>query len=475
MRKVLLILCLGLFSTGIWGQGFHYYLQVEQAEDFLQSRINKVELGWVKNTLVLRGPVLRIDGSKGYSFSQFNTRTNKLDWSYFAQKGSSIATFKLKPELYLHRNEVSRFDLRASWYFINLALNRETLIEIDRYSLSDPIHLNDSTFILCSQQLFSQNFPGYRLDSSRIVFMTYLDEETGSYHFVDSVELPVAPRFGRLAFDKNTQSWSVSQDSLRVYFRHGKLLKVKIDPRLMADGLGIRNPYYLREYRNEYLREGRHRTYVDTMGAKLYHLWYREKDTLEYTLDFEGSITNQERHNIQFLGFLQSLKPREDGVMDWMRYSNNDEIQMYRFGIDGKVRSKELFPKYRYPGYIIHWMWSMPDGSFFLGGAGKRTNSHMQALLIKVDSNGVHDPSLGDLNFELHYNAEQDWLDLFMDDQDLLLWYEVWDMNGILLHEGPAKSFEALKLFKGAKGAHILRLFSFDKQVFYGSRLFIRN
>lgn len=436
------------------------------------SQVRELKPSEVEGQLILK----TYQGPWDYSFSRYDTRQSKITSNYVADLGGTKleGTFKCREGLYLHRDENGPFGIQALWRFIDMDRKKEYVINTGKYSLSDPYFRNDSVFIMCSKEDFSSWNWRVELDSLRTAYLTYLDSENRSYHFIDSVEYPLNQRFGNLTFDEQENMWRITQDSLRFHFKNSRLQKQEVDTRLLATQFDQFNPRYIRERRNTYFRVGRHRTLKHSHESILYHFWYRESDTLFYEVPFEGPLFNTELYNIQTRGFLGSLKPREDGIMDWMRYFPNNEIQMHRIEPNGGPHHIEYFPQYQYPGYIIFSMWSMPDGSFYLAGGGKRTNFQMQALLIKVDSNGVHDPELGDNIFQVSYNPEQDWLDLFIDDRDLLLWYEIWDIQGIMLHQGPVKSFEAIKLFRGSKGLHFVKLFSRDRQKYYGRRMFIR-
>ncbi len=433
-----------------------------------QSRILEIEEGPEEGQFILRAT----HDYGSYSFTTYDAIKDEVIDNYVAQSGSSkaLGTFKLKEGLYLHRDEDNLFNLRAKWRFIDIRKKKETQIEPNFFSLTDPFYRNDSTFIICSQEALNYSHFGYVLDSLPRAYLSYLDEKQGAYHFLDSLDYPMKQRFGTLIFDEKEKAWRITQDSLRFHFRKGQIIKTKVDSNLFFG----RMSYYNRERRNLYLRAGRHRTFKDSSQSILHHFWYRESDTLEYTIPYEGSLVGQELFNLQGIGFIASLKPREDGYLDWMRYLPNNEIQMHRISPNGERESIQYFPQFNYPGYILYAMRSRPNGTFYLAGAGKRSVSQMKALLIKVDSNGVHDPPLGETIFQVHYNPEQDWLDLFYDKDDEKLWYQIWDMQAIMQHEGPVKSFEAMKLFRGSKGLHFVKLFSFDRQKYYGRRMFIR-
>lgn len=468
---------LALLTVSIWarGQGFHRYLDLHSASNFNQIQIRTVDFTQRADEILLRAFHYYKDGRLASSFSYFDHPSGTLVDNFVSNYGYTnlSQTFRIKGGYYLCRVEDRPFDLRAQWNFINLNRKREFLIPLDRFSLSDPYFRNDSVFIICSEQALNQSFQGQELDSSRKAYLCYFNQFQGEVQFLDSIIYPTNQRFGNLRYLATKDLWQITQDSLRIQFKNGQILRQFVDSNLFMVNFKHSNPYTFREVRNRYFREGHQRTFSDTMGAKLYHVWYREQDTLEYLLNFKGTLRNTENYNIDVRGFLGSLKAREDGIMDWMRYTPDNEIYLHRFEPNG-AHYTSYFPQYQYPGYILYDIRSMPDGTFYIVGGGKRTNNQMKALIIKVDSNGVHKEPIRDALFQVHYNPQQDWLDLFYPYADETLWYEIWDMQGVMLHEGPVKSFEAMKIFRGSKGVHFVKLYSFDRQEYYGRQFFIR-
>lgn len=467
MLKNLILLLFLIASFLAKAQGYHKSLALHDDPDFIYTQIRHILPQQADQAIVLGANHLYQNDREAYSFSRFNLETGKITKHFVASKG--VADFLVNDDLYLQRHGASDFDLRCNWAFVDLNKEEERWLELKHYSLSDPYIKNDSAFIICSKALIDYQNPGLKVDSMRTAYLTYLNSENGSYQFIDSVEYPILQQHGALQYLDKEGSWQITQDSLRFCFKAGRITKSRIDSLL------ILKPYRwpsVRGQRYLYFRNGRHYTFRDTLGARLYHYWYREQDTLEYALNFSGPFRNIEEFNLQ-TGFLGSLRPRNDSVMDWMRYLENGSVEMHRFEPNGQHHI-QYFNQPDYPHYSIWTMRSMPDGSFYLVGGEKRSIDKMMGIIIKVDANGQHEEILGENRFQIHYNPEQDWLDLFYDELDEKLWYEIWDMSGVRLHQGPVKSFEALKLFRGSKGLHVVKLYSFDRSVYYGRRTFVR-
>ena len=179
----------------------------------------------------------------------------------------------------------------------------------------------------------------------------------------------------------------------------------------------------------EYFRQGLRYTFRDTLGAKLYHYWYRLQDTLEYALNFAGPLVGMESANLNSGNFLLSLKPREDRVMDWLRFLPDGTIDLHRFEPTGQ-HFHHNFTLKDYPRYGVSCMWSMPDGSFYLGGRAEKTLAKGMALLIYIDSLGNSKTLPGHNIFNLHYDHERESLKVFYDEDQGELDYQIWDMTG---------------------------------------------
>lgn len=471
-----LLFLLSLYGHLAISQGLHYSLDLHDDVDFLQTHIVSIKTGPGSEELSLFSNQL-YKTHRAIGFSTFSSEQGILVENYLAPYDylNLEAKIPLNDSIVALRISPGQFDLRAEWVFIDLNAKKETFISPVSYSLTDPFYKGDSVFLICSKKEIDPNRFGGVVDSERGAYLTYLNLADGSLHYLDSLIYPMDPRFGALRYNLKLSAWQITQDSLRILFKNGQVQDQFVDSNLLQEAFGIRNSFYTRQVRNTYFRKGRQATFKDTLGHRLLHIWYNEVDTIKYLFDFEGAFKGQELNNLQGLGYLVSLKPRKDGIMDWMRYLPDGNIQLHRIEPNDGAHFVQYFNKEDFPGYSILCMWSMSDGSFYLGGTEKRTNSKSKALLIRVDSSGNHYQYLGENRFQLHYNQEQDWLDLFMDNQELELYFEIWTIDGVLIQEGPARSFEVIKLLTGAKGIHFLKLYSRDKSKYYGRRLFIRN
>jgi hypothetical protein len=474
MRIVLLTLL--ILSENIVAQGFHRYLDLHVNSNFYLTDLLSIHPTTSEDQLLLLSRQSYPEGLKGRGFSYFSHQSGALNSNFVVNhKLHNVdAQFILSDDLIVQRLASGRFNLAAQWLRIDLEAKDTQWISPLEYSLSDPVIKGDSIFILCSAKAIDYSTFGNEVDSVRTAYLTLLDFRNGTYEFLDSVVYPMPQKFGSLRYLQKQGIWQITQDTLRFTFKNGAIWSESVDSNLLPKAFSTNYSYYFYDIRNTYLRQGFQRTFRDTLGCRLYHVWYREQDTLEYFIDFEGPLLPQEKLNLNHNHPLGSFHARADGVMDWLRYLEGDEIQLHRIEPKGGQHFIQYFEKGAYPHYSISCIRSMPDGSFYLGGGAKRSGARIKALLVKVDSNGLHDPVIGAGIFQIHYNREQDWIDLFMDDQGLELYFEIWTIGGTLIQEGPVKSYEAIQLLKGSKGVHILKLFNRKRDTYYGRRAFVR-
>jgi hypothetical protein len=476
MRKFALVFAVLFLKFPLWSQGFERLLDLSVNDLYRDFRIHSISIDSASNSLVFqsyeeynsRTETDRLT-SRGIGIGVYNPQQNSLLAQLpgtIDQSLSSVSIFKLNPSLYLSRHETNIYfeEYKTTWRFLNLSSKDTALISPEKYCLSDPALKNDSVFILVSA-LSIRDSGRFILDQERKTYLTYLDPQTQSYLFIDSLQYPLKPENGHLSYLPESKQWELIQDSLRFRFKKGGLIdSAWVDSQLLAADL---NDY------QSFFRQGLSKTYRDTLGAKLYHYWYRLEDTLEYALNFEGPLLGMEELNLRTGFGMKSLKPREDGVLDWLRFMPDGSIDLHRFEADGKHFSR-TFNLQDYPRYGISCMWSMPDGSFYLGGRAAKSVSKGQALLIYIDAQGNSKALLGENIFNVHYRQAQQILDVFYDQDQGQLDYKIWDVSGKPSQSGFFDVMEGIRLKTAPPGIYYLQLWTRSGE-YLGRRAFIRN
>jgi hypothetical protein len=476
MLKFAAFIAILFLNFPLFSQGFERLLDLSINDLYRDFRIHSISIDSASNNLVFQSLEQynsRTESGKpictGIGIGLYNPEQNSLIAQLpgnIDQNLSAVSIFKLNPNLYLSRHEINIYfeEHKTTWRFLNLSTNDTALISLEKYSLSDPAFKNDSVFILVSA-LNIRDSGRFILDQERKAYLTYLDPQTQSYHFIDSLQYPLKPHNGHLSYLAASKQWELIQDSLRFRFKNGGLIDSSwVDSQLLAADL---NNY------QSFFRQGISKTYRDTLEAKLYHYWYRLGDTLEYALNFEGPLIGMEELNLRTGFGIKSLKPREDGVLDWLRFMPDGSIDLHRFEADGKHFSRN-FNLQDYPRYGISCMWSMPDGSFYLGGRAAKSASKGQALLICIDTLGNSKALLGENVFNVHYRKAQQTLDVFYDQNQGQLDYQIWDISGKPWQSGFFDVMEGIRLKTAPPGIYYVQLWTRSGE-YLGRRAFIRN
>ena len=374
---------------------------------------------------------------------------------------------------------------RKGMTFTYVNLNDTSIVE-DYYSpyfsgSFNPIVYKDSIFVLrgMDDSIFSRREQEYTKNDT-LILCIYLPENK-DFIELDTVGFPVGLNSpGTLFYYPDRRQFELLYDSLQFFFTRGRAV---LDSSLLNYedfwSLGASNTstfdghlftYDLNLYRHFYLLNGVQKTVRDTLGgvvALLYENRFAEIKTKIYyfpddCVNCTGPVSSHQSDTIYNLLLLNY----QDSVYSLLRYENGQESHRIRL-------------KYWPRNFEARSIVSTENGAFYLGGhidyqPSNGWGSSSTPFLVYINEKGQYDQIInGEMDFNVHFNSSTNYLNVFLEPSETLLYFQIFDPSAKLMAEDFFRVDEGIDLRNWAHGIYYLRLWT-EGGYYLGQEAFIK-
>ena len=488
MRKLLRIFGLLLFSFSIWAQGFVRPVILPQLLPGQYKSYSPQKLQYGADSSQIQIWL----GVGGFTFEQAVTLYRPRDDQSLAFRNAfgnptPVKAYQFRKNKILIRNGPGGGSSSyPTWTLWNLNGGLEGSVYPNRIASSFLHFKQDSIFILHSKPLVQENdssssFNFVAHDTNTVYYLTVLEPEKGQFHILDSIRLE--PKFydAGLHYLESEKQWELLKDDRRIRFSRGKFT---IDSSFVDPSLSLGNfsdfgsSTNLEDLRRSFYDGGIDQFFYNEEKSKVYQLSISLNDSTYFDcspifkyFQKRGLAGN---YYTQFDGNVSSLPATKESekLIDWQFYSA-DTLFLFRLR-SGIIEKRNYLQMATMPGFIFRDCLSDTKGGFYLLGSQERSAPYYsQPVLVYLDKNGRTKTLVGNEPFNVHYNADENRIKLFLENPNIELDYRIVDASGRPLQEGSIKAHEGISIGYWAAAIYYLQLWEKNGN-YYGQQPFLK-